>query len=56
MRQQFGSSEVTQPVLEHELSKVLRLATSIAQGGDTNRTIGQRTERGGADLVFVVKH
>ena len=56
VRQQFGSSEVTQLVLEYELSKVLRLATSIAQGGDTNRTIGQRTERGGADLVFVVKY
>ena len=56
VRQQFGSNEVTQLVLEYELSKVLRLATSIAQGGDTNRTIGQRTERGGADLVFVVKY
>ena len=28
----------------------------IAQGGDTSRTIGQRAERGGADLVFVVKY
>jgi len=56
VRQQFGSSEVTQLVLEYELSKVLRLSTSIAQGGDTSRTIGQRTERGGADLVFVVKY
>ena len=56
VRQQFGSSETTQLVLEYELSKRLRLATSIAQGGDTSRTIGRRAERGGADLVFVVKY
>ena len=56
VRQQFGSSEVTQLVLEYELTKVLRLSTSIAQGGDTSRAIGQRTERGGADLVFVLKY
>ena len=56
VRQQFGSSEVTQLVLEYELSKLLRLETSVAQGGDTSRTIGRRAERGGADLVFVVKY
>jgi translocation and assembly module TamB len=56
VRQQFGSSESTQLVLEYELSKQLRLQTSMAQGGDTSRTIGRRAERGGADLVFVVKY
>ncbi|MEO5820950.1 MAG: translocation/assembly module TamB domain-containing protein, partial [Vicinamibacteraceae bacterium] len=56
VRQQFGSSETTQLVLEYELSHLLRLETSVAQGGDTSRSIGRRAERGGADLVFVVKY
>jgi translocation and assembly module TamB len=56
VRQQFGSSESTQLVLEYELSKLLRLETNVAQGGDTSRTSGRRAERGGADLVFVVKY
>jgi autotransporter translocation and assembly factor TamB len=56
VRQQFGSSETTQLVLEYELSRLLRLETAVAQGGDTNRTVGRRTERGGADLVFVIKY
>ena len=56
VRQQFGSSEATQLVLEYELSKLLRLETSVAQGGDTSRTIGRRAERGGADLVFVIRY
>ncbi len=56
VRQQFGSSETTQLVLEYELSNLLRLETSVAQGGDTSRTVGRRAERGGADLVFVVKY
>lgn len=55
VRQQFGSSE-TQLVLEYELSNMLRLETNIAQGGDTSRSVGRRAERGGADLVFVVKY
>ena len=56
VRQQFGSSESTQLVLEYELSKRLRLETSMAQGGDSSRSIGRRAERGAADLVFVVKY
>jgi autotransporter translocation and assembly factor TamB len=56
VRQQFGSSENTQLVLEYELSKLLRLETNVSQGGDTSRTVGQRAERGGADLVFVIKY
>ncbi len=56
VRQQFGSSETTQLVLEYELSNLLRLETTVAQGGDTSRSIGRRAERGGADLVFVVKY
>ena len=56
VRQQFGSSETTQLVLEYELSNFLRLETPVAQGGDTSRSIGRRAERGGADLVFVVKY
>ena len=56
VRQQFGSSETTQLVLEYELSNLLRLETNVAQGGDTSRSIGRRAERGGADLVFVVKY
>jgi autotransporter translocation and assembly factor TamB len=56
IQQQFGASEVTQLVLEYELSQLLRLQTSVAQGGDTTRSVGRRTERGGADLVFVIKY
>ena len=56
VRQQFGSSETTQLVLEYELSNLLRLETTVAQGGDSSRSIGRRAERGAADLVFVVKY
>jgi autotransporter translocation and assembly factor TamB len=56
VRQQFGSSETTQLVMEYELSNLLRLETTVAQGGDTSRSIGRRAERGAADLVFVVKY
>jgi translocation and assembly module TamB len=56
IQQQFGASEVTQLVLEYELSNLLRLQTNVAQGGDTTRSVGRRTERGGADLVFVIKY
>jgi translocation and assembly module TamB len=56
VRQQFGSSETTQLVLEYELSKLLRLETQVQQGGDTTKSVGHRAERGGADLVFVIKY
>jgi translocation and assembly module TamB len=56
VRQQFGSNAATQAVLEYQLSELLRLESSMTQGGDTTRVLGQRSERGGADLVFVIRY
>jgi translocation and assembly module TamB len=56
IRQQFGSAEVTQLILDYELTEKLRLQTSASDGAQTNRTPGQRVEQAGIDLVFVKKY
>jgi hypothetical protein len=56
IRQQFGSAEVTQLLLDYELTEKLRLQTSASDGAQTNRTPGQRVEQAGIDLVFVKKY
>ena len=53
VRQQFGSADVTQFLLDYELTEQLRLQTSASDGGQTNRTPGQRVEQAGIDFVFV---
>jgi translocation and assembly module TamB len=56
VRQQFGSADVTQFLLDYELTDKLRLQTSAAEGGQTNTTPGQRVEQAGIDFVFVKKY
>ena len=57
VRQQFGSSEIDAAGPRvRAVQACCASRPAIAQGGDTSRTIGRRAERGGADLVFVVKY
>jgi hypothetical protein len=54
-RQQFGVQEVSQFVLEYRLSSFLRLQADAASGdgvGRANRSLTQRIERAGLDLIF----
>ncbi len=52
LRQQLGSQDVSQILLEYELLRNLRLQTSMTQGGNTDRSPGQRVERSGIDLLY----
>ncbi len=54
-RQQFGNQQVTQFLLEYRLASFLRLQGNVAEGDGLtagNRSLTQRIERYGADLVF----
>jgi autotransporter translocation and assembly factor TamB len=54
-RQQFGSQEVSEFVLEYQLAPFLRLQGAMADGdgvGRANRSLTRRVERAGLDLVF----
>lgn len=54
-RQQFGNQQVSQFLLEYRLADFLRLQSSVAEGEGLargNRSLTQRIERYGADLVF----
>jgi translocation and assembly module TamB len=52
-RQAFGAQSVSEFILEYQLADYLRLQTSVAQGGGaTQRTLAQRVEQGGVDLIF----
>jgi translocation and assembly module TamB len=56
VRQQFGSADVTQFLLDYELTEQLRLQSSASEGGQTHSTAGQRVEQAGIDFVFVKKY
>jgi autotransporter translocation and assembly factor TamB len=52
-RQAFGAQSVSEFILEYQLADFLRLQTSVAEGAAaTQRTLMQRVERGGIDLIF----
>ena len=52
-RQAFGAQSVSQFILEYQLSDFLRLQTSVAEGGSASqRTLMQRVEQAGIDLIF----
>jgi autotransporter translocation and assembly factor TamB len=54
-RQQFGSQEISEVIAEYQLTRFLRLQASTAQGegvGAANRSLTQRVERAGLDLIF----
>jgi translocation and assembly module TamB len=50
-RQAFGAQSVSELILEYQLAPYLRLQTSVAEGA-TERTLVQRVEQGGIDLIF----
>lgn len=52
LRQQLGSLDASQVLLEYELLKNLRLQTSMTQGARTDRSPGRRVERSGIDLLY----
>jgi translocation and assembly module TamB len=52
-RQAFGAQAVSELILEYQLAPYLRLQTSVAEGAAaTERTLMQRVEQGGIDLIF----
>lgn len=54
-RQQFGNQQVSQFLLEYRLANFLRLQGNVAEGDGLsagNRSLTQRIERYGVDLVF----
>jgi hypothetical protein len=54
-RQQFGNQQVSQFLLEYRLADFLRLQGNVAEGDGLsagNRSLTQRIERYGVDLVF----
>ena len=51
-RQAFGSQSVSQFIFEYQLANYLRLQTSVAEGGTQQRSLSQRIEQGGIDLIF----
>jgi autotransporter translocation and assembly factor TamB len=59
LRQQFGTQEVTELLLEYRLSEFLRLQGTVAEGdgvGRANRSLTRRVERGGLDVVFYYRY
>ncbi len=56
VRQQFGAADVTEFLLDYELTELLRLQTSVVEGAQTNRVPGRVIEQSGVDFVFVVKY
>lgn len=54
-RQQFGSQEVSEFILEYQLARFLRIQASAAEGegvGRAQRSLTRRIERAGLDLIF----
>ncbi len=54
-RQQFGSQEVSEFILEYQLARFLRLQAAVAEGegvGRAQRSLTRRIERAGLDLLF----
>ena len=57
LRQQFGSQDVTEVLLEYRLADFLRLQGAFAEGQSrANRSLTRRVERVGIDLVFVFSY
>ncbi len=57
LEQGFGAQDVTQFMLEYQLSDLLRLKGSLAQGaGAVERTVTRRVERSGIDLVLLIRY
>lgn len=52
LRQAIGEANVSQFILEYQLADYARVETSLTQGQTVARSLLQRLERGGLDLVF----
>lgn len=52
LRQQLGTQDLSQLLVEYALLRNLRLQTSVIQGAQTDRSPGQRVERSGIDLFY----
>jgi translocation and assembly module TamB len=54
LRQQFGERNITEFLIEYQLSRFLRLQTTAAPetSGSANRINQRRVERAGMDLIF----
>ena len=52
-RQAFGSQAVSQVIVEYQVANTVRLQTTMSQGGGAaQRTLTQRVEQAGIDLIF----
>lgn len=51
-RQAFGSQSVSQFILEYQIAEYLRLQSTFSEGASMERTLLQRTEQSGVDLIF----
>jgi translocation and assembly module TamB len=52
-RQGFGAQSISEFIMEYQLAEFLRLQTSVAEGAAaTQRTLMQRVEQSGVDLIF----
>jgi translocation and assembly module TamB len=52
VKQGVGADNVSQFVLDYQISNFVRLETTMSQGGTTTQSLLRRTERGGVDLIF----
>ena len=56
-RQIFGAQDASEFQLEYQLTDILRLQGSYAEGGQrANRSLARRIERGGIDLILVFSY
>jgi hypothetical protein len=52
LRQAFGNQQVTEAILEYQITEYLRAQATVAEVGGTQRIQFRRVERGGLDLIF----
>jgi len=50
--QGVGADNLSQLVLDYELTPFLRFETTVSQGGTATRSLTRRVERSGVDLIF----
>ena len=55
LKQQFGHNDASLLTLEYRVSRLLRFITSIASG-TLQAHATRRTDRGGVDLIFVIRY
>ena len=53
LRQGVGADNVSKFVLDYQLTNFLRFESTMTQGGSPTRTIMNRVQQSGADLIFM---